>query len=534
MAGHPHAVRSDARVVVVGAGVGGLVAALLTACRGHPVTLVETHDGPGGKMRPLIVDGVPIDAGPTVFTMRWIFDEILARAGTTLEDLVQIDRLEVLARHAWRGRPGWLDLHATRGRSVEAIADFAGLAEARRFDAFCDEAARVYRELEGPVIRSSRPALLQLVGDLGIRGLACLTALGPLASLATSLRRRLHDPRLQQLFGRYATYCGASPWQAPATLMLVAHVEMAGVWAVRGGMRALAQSLAALAERRGVQIRYGQRCERLLVEGGRVAGVELAGGERLPAEHVVFNGDVAALARGLLGPAARPAVPARVLREPRSLSAVTWAMRARAEGMPLVRHNVFFDDDYAGEFDDIFGHGRLPRRGTVYLCAQDRLDDGEAPRGADGKERLLALVNAPAIGDRHAFDGAEIDPWQTSSLDLLAQCGTRLTTSHAGQTVRRTPAEFERLFPATGGALYGMATHGWMALLRRQGATTAVPGLYLAGGSVHPGPGVPMAAMSGALAAATLQAHLDSTSRSSRVLIGGGTSMPSVTTAATH
>lgn len=526
--------RSAQRVVVVGAGVGGLVSALLTACQGHEVTLVEAHDGPGGKMRPLVVDGAAIDAGPTVFTMRWIFDEILARAGTTLEALVGIDRLDVLARHAWRGREGWLDLHADRGLSMQAIAEFAGPAEARRFGAFCDEAAAVYRELEGPVIRSSRPDLLRLVGDLGPRGLARLTALGPLATLSRALSRRLHDPRLQQLFARYATYCGASPWQAPATLMLVAHVEMQGVWAVRGGMRALAQALATLAQQRGVRMRFSTPCRRVVLERGRVAGVELEGGERLGADAVVFNGDVAALARGLLGDAPQAAVPARVLRETRSLSAVTWAMRARTEGMPLVRHNVFFDADYAGEFDDIFTHRRLPRRGTVYLCAQDRLDGGAATLAPDGTERLLALVNAPAMGDSDRFEGAEIDTCQTSSFELLNQCGTRVTTTRPGQTHRRTPADFERLFPATGGALYGMATHGWMALLRRQGALTSLPGLYLAGGSVHPGPGVPMAAMSGALAAATMQAHLDSTSRSCRVLIGGGTSMPSATTAATH
>jgi 1-hydroxycarotenoid 3,4-desaturase len=522
------------KVVVVGAGIGGLVSALLLACRGHEVTLVEAADGPGGKMRPLVVDGQALDAGPTVFTMRWVFDEILARAGTTLEALVGVDRLSILARHAWRGRDGWLDLHASRDRSAAAIAAFAGPDEARRFERFCDEAARVYRELERPVIRSARPSLFPLIGDLGWRGLGTLAALGPLATLARALPRRLHDPRLQQLFARYATYCGASPWQAPATLMLVAHVEMEGVWAVRGGMRALAQSIAALALQRGARLRYGARVERIVAERGHAAGVELASGERLPADAVVFNGDVAALAQGLLGEPARAAVPARVARRPRSLSAVTWAMRAASSGMPLVRHNVFFDDDYAGEFEDIFVRRRLPRRGTVYLCAQDRLDGDPAQPASDGCERLLALVNAPPDGDRRSFDDAEIAPCESSSFALLDQCDTRLSIRRAHQVVRRTPADFHRLFPATGGALYGMATHGWTAVLRRLGATSALPGLYLAGGSVHPGPGVPMAAMSGALAAATMQASLDSTSRSRRVRISGGMSTPSATTAATR
>jgi 1-hydroxycarotenoid 3,4-desaturase len=529
-------------VVVVGAGVGGLVSALLLACRGYVVTLVEAQPGPGGKMRAVDLDGCAIDAGPTVFTMRWVFDEILQRAGTSLEALVGIDRLQILARHAWRGhggRNGHFNLHADRRAAVDAVAAFAGPAEARRFTAFADEAARVYRLLEGPVIRAPRPTLTRLIGDLGWRGLAALVSLGPLATLAGALPRRLHDPRLQQLFARYATYCGASPWLAPATLMLVAEVEMQGVWCVRGGMSALAEGLARLATERGVHARYGTRCRRILASGGRASGIELESGETLSADAVVFNGDVAALEGGLLGEPARHAVPASARRAPRSLSAVTWAQRTAVSGMPLVRHNVFFDEDYQSEFDDIFGqghghgHGRLPRRATLYLCAQDRLDGAPAQPASDGRERLLALINAPASGDEHPFDDAEIASCEISNARLLQECQTFLAPS-AGPVCRRTPADFHRLYPGTGGALYGRATHGWTALLKRAGSASALPGLFLAGGSVHPGPGVPMAALSGALAAATLQEHLDSTSRSSRVVTAGGTSTPSVLTADMH
>jgi len=533
--------RMPPRVVVIGAGIGGLAAAALLARRGLPVTLLEAADSPGGKLRPLIVDGAEIDAGPTVLTMRWVFDELFDELGGGLPALTP---LPLLARHAWRagsagrgprdGAPQLLDLHADRRRSADAIAAFASPAEARRYLQFCDEAARVYAQLERPYIRSSRPQFWQMVGDLGVRGLATLAALGPLATLAQALARRFDDPRLRQLFARYATYCGASPWGAPATLMLVAHVEQSGVWSVAGGMAALARALAARAEAAGAVLRHGARVRRIVVEGGRAAGVELEGGERLAATSVVFNGDVSWLP-ALLPEPVRRAVPAPLPPGARSLSAVTWALHARvrsAHGFVPSRHNVFFDDHYASEFDDIFRHRRLPARGTVYLCAQDRLDDA-APAPA-GRERLLALVNAPADGDRRAFDASETDPCQTRCLQLLRDCGLTIDVESPAQVVRRTPADFQRLFPGSGGALYGLATHGWMSLFRRSGATTALPGLYLAGGGVHPGPGVPMAAMSGRLAAATLLAHLGSTPRSSRVRISGGMSMPSATTAATR
>lgn len=523
-------VAADTRVVVVGAGIGGLVSALLLAAEGLDVTLVERAAAPGGKMRQLLPptgaaapgDG-GIDAGPTVFTMRWVFDQILARVGTSLDAHLSLQPLDVLARHAWQPASGTgdaarLDLHADPRRSTEAIGDFAGAAEARRFEAFCRQARKIYDTLEGPYIRSERPTLLRMALDLGPAGLATLSGLGPFASLWRSLARHFHDPRLQQLFGRYATYCGGSPFEAPATLMLVAQVEMDGVWSVDGGMSALARLFATLATARGARLRYGCGAEELLVERGRIAGVRLADGQRLPAEAVVFNGDAAALSGGLLGDAVRAAVPAVPVAR-RSLSALTWAMRATTTGFPLDRHNVFFNRDYAGEFDDIFRHGRLPREGTVYVCAQDR-GAGAAP-AASGEERLLCLVNAPAGADRRPLDPSEIEQCERTSLAMLQRCGLQVQPR---SVVITGPTEFHHLFPATGGALYGQASHGWMASFRRPGATTALPGLYLAGGSVHPGPGVPMAALSGRLAAETLLAHLGSTRRSGPVRISGGMS----------
>ena len=516
------------RVVVVGAGIGGLVSALLLAHRGLAVTVVEAAATPGGKMRQVVVDGAAIDAGPTVFTMRWVFEQILAEVGSSLESLLSLKPLEVLARHAWRGVGPTLDLYADKQRSAEAIAAFSSPAEARRFLAFCQQAQRVYAQLEGPYIRSERPTLPSMMRDLGPRGLLALAGLGPLASLWRSLARHFHDPRLQQLFGRYATYCGSSPFSAPATLMLVAQVELDGVWAVEGGMHAVAQALARLAQAHGVVFEYGQACEQILVQQGRASGVRLADGRSLAADSVVFNGDAHALASGLLGPQARQAAPA-VPTHRRSLSALTWSIHARASGFPLVRHNVFFDNDYRSEFEDIFQRRRLPQQGTVYVCAQDRHDDASGPTGP---ERLLCLVNAPADGDTRPFNAQETDPCEHRSLALLRQCGLTLQ-AQPHQVLRTTPADFHRLFPGTGGALYGPATHGWMSAFRKPSSTSALPGLYLAGGSVHPGPGVPMAAMSGRLAAATLMAHLDSTSRSRRVVISGGTSTPSATTAST-
>ena len=533
--GHMRGPSTRDRALVVGAGMGGLACALSLAQRGLHVTLLDSAPGPGGKMKPLVVGGAAIDSGPTVFTMRWVFEQLFEQAGASFTERVPCDPLSVLARHGWRGREDRLDLCAQPADSAAAIAAFSSPAEARRFRAFCEEAQRLYRHLEGPYIRSERPSMLSLMKDLGPGGLLALTGLGPFRSLWSALSKRFTDPRLQQLFGRYATYCGASPWQAPATLMLIAQVEMDGVWAVRGGMAQLAAAVAQLAAERGVVQRYGAQVAELLVEGGHARGVKLADGQELRADTVVFNGDVNALATAQLGRAAAVVGPPRPARQ-RSLSAMTWSVLAPTQGWPLSRHNVFFDRDYASEFRDIFGAARFPQQPTVYVCAQDRLDGaptGEGPGEAEA-ERLLVLVNAPACGDEQPGPSLareqEMQSCQDRTFQLLSACGLQVQR-HLGQEQRTTPWDFERRFPGSAGSLYGPATHGWMSAFRRGSARSPIPGLFLAGGSVHPGPGVPMATMSGRLAAETVMAHLDSTSPLRRVVISGGISMRSAMTA---
>ena len=506
------------RVVVIGAGIGGLVAALLLAARGLAVTVVERTAAPGGKMREVSVGGARIDAGPTVFTMRWVLDEILAEAGARLDDHLMLRPAGLLARHAWDDGSR-LDLFAAIDRSADAIGAFAGAPEAAGYRAFCARARAVYRALEHAFLRGTRPSPVSLVARAGIGGVRDLLNASPFARLWDALGEHFADPRLRQLFGRYATYSGSSPFAAPATLMLIAHVEQEGVWLVEGGMHRVARMLAALAEARGATFRYGAEAAEILAERSRVAGVRLATGERIAAEAVVCNADVAALAAGLFGvPAARAVAPGE--DAVRSLSAVTWMLHARAAGFPLPRHAVFFAPDYAAEFEAIFARGRLPDQPSVYVCAQDRDDAATAP---DGAERLLVLVNAPPTGDRTPPSPQEIASCEQATFARLARAG--LTLEPAAEPVVTTPAGFARLFPATGGALYGRAVHGWRASFRRPGAATALPGLVLAGGSVHPGPGVPMAAMSGRLAAAAVLADLASTRRFHRVAMPGGMSM---------
>jgi len=516
-------------VAIVGAGIGGLVSAALLAANGHRVRVFERASDVGGKASRTLVDGAAIDAGPTVFTLREVFDEIFAACGATLDDWVQIRRADVIARHRWRDGQR-MDLFADTQRSEAAVEAFAGSAGVAGYRSFHTEAARIYRILDRSFLRAGKvnwPG--PLMWRIGPWRIGDLLAIRPYESLWNVLGEHFADQRLRQLYARYATYCGSSPFSAPATLMLIAHVEAKGVWLIDGGMTALAEGLRRLAESLGAVFHTANEVSEIELRGRRASGVVLASGERIAADAVIANADPAALAWGDFGSAAARAVP-RYSPQRRSLSAFTWLYNARVSGFPLLRHNVFFSSDYAREFGEI-GAGRLPSEPTVYVCAQDREagDDGERI-ASSGRERLQILVNAPANGDLHNYTSEERERCTQAMRARLESCGLEL--EEAAPHVLSTPNEFAARFPSTGGAIYGRASHGWAASFLRQGARTRIPGLYCAGGSTHPGSGVPMAALSGRLAADAAWSALASTRRLHPVAMRGGMSMRSATTGA--
>ena len=507
--------------------MGGLTAAALLAARGFKVTLLERASHPGGKLRRVEVGGAQVDVGPTVLTLREVFEAVFADCGGALDVAVTLERDEVLARHVWPDGSR-LDLHADPDRSADAIAAFAGPAEARAFREFSRRARETFETLDGPFIRNPSPSVTGLMLKAGV---GRLSRIDPYQSYWKALEGVFCDARLRQLFGRYATYVGASPFLAPATLMLIAHVEQRGVWRVQGGLSRLPQALAALATANGAALRYAADAVEIVVEQGRAARVRLGSGEELAADAVIYDGDSGVLGAGGLGrEAARACAP--IAPAARSFSAFTLAMTAEVSGFPLAHHTVAFSPDYPAEFDDLAA-GRIPRDASLYVCAQDRGGEGER---SDGAERLFMILNAPATGDGGYPDEAEAERCEAMARRNLARCGVELGSA---QTVRIGPREFEATAPGTGGALYGQAGHGWAAAFSRPGTRSRVRGLYLAGGSVHPGPGLPMAALSGRAAADGVTADLRSsrrtagwtggwasTRRSGSTATPGGTSTP--------
>jgi 1-hydroxycarotenoid 3,4-desaturase len=337
------------------------------------------------------IDDREVDGGPTVLTMRSIFEQLFADAGACLHDRLTLLESPIIARHAW-SHGGVLDLYPDAQRSRQSIEDFAGTDNAIGFERFYSQSARIHQTLSETFMNASKPDPVTLVGRvLRQHHPSSLMAARPAPNLWRALGNFFSDERLQQLFARYATYVGSSPLSTPATLMLIAHVELEGVWLVDGGMHRLAAAMADLGQELGIDLHLNTHVSEVLVKGGKACGVRLEDGTSLPADVVVFNGDTDALATGQLGSAAMRAVKPRKV-EQRGLSALTWCIKGSSSGFDLDHHNVFFESDYPSEFNTIFEERNVPAKPTVYLCAQDRGPNGSL----NGSERLLMLVNAPA------------------------------------------------------------------------------------------------------------------------------------------
>ncbi len=499
--------------IIIGAGIGGLAAAVRLSAAGRKVIVIDRASEVGGKMRTLPSTAGPVDAGPTVFTMRPVFEDVFAAAGERLTDHVALEQEPLLARHWWRDGAE-LDLFADREASAQSIRQMGGAAAEADYRRFAAEAQRLYEAFEAPMMHTAKPSQSALTLRV-LREPGLIALMAPLSTLSKKLARSFRDPRLRQLYGRYATYVGGDPFQSPAILSLISHAEAAGVWRVTGGMHKLALSMKALAQNLGAEFILNTHVTRIETQSGRVAAVHTGDG-RHPCAEAVFNGDPRALTTGLLGSSVEQATPAKPL-EARSLSAYVWSFAANPRSPDLAHHNVFFGQDPTTEFGPIAG-GQQPHDPTLYICAEDR-GTGRTPPAT---ERFEIIMNGAPTTKTHP-SAEEINTCRQQTFGTLAQFGLTFDSSPPDRALT-TPAGFNSLFPATTGSLYGQSPHGMMAAFQRPTARTKVPGLYLVGGGTHPGAGIPMATLSARHAVEAMLSDRTSTSQSRQTVMRGGMS----------
>jgi len=503
-----------AEVVVIGAGVGGLAAAARLATLGHRVTVCEQAPEVGGKLARLERDGFAWDTGPSLLTMPQVLRELFeATGGPCGLDLVEVDPIA-----SYRFADG-TQLSAPRDDAAfereldRALGPGAG-EDWRRFAA---RAARVWDVVEQPFLRRTLdPAAL---ARLSLR-FGDLQAVAPFQTLRGLGKRYLRDARLRTFLERYATYTGSDPRRAPAALASVVHAERAfGAWYVRGGLRRIAEALAERAADRGATIRTGADVARVTSAGGRASGVVLADGQRLRADVVVANADAAHLYGELVDGGRGAAARRRLQRATPSLSGFVLLLGLRGRTPGLAHHTVLFGADYDAEFDALFGPRPRPVEDpTLYVSAPD--DPALAP---PGDESWFVLVNAPRQGQvgrgqvgrgqvgrsgAAQSGGATVD-WRAPGLaegyaqrllDLLAARGLDVRDRIAAREIV-TPADLADRTRAVGGAIYGTSSNGPRAAFLRPANRSPLPGLYLVGGSSHPGGGLPLVVLSAAIVA---------------------------------
>ncbi len=479
-----------ADVVIVGGGLGGLAAAIRLGAAGHAVTVLERNGNLGGQLADRERDGFRFDVGPTLLTLPELFDSLFELSGTSLSAEVELVRLDPQIRYRWADG-STLDVRDdpdATAKGFEALAAGGGDAY-RRFDA---HGRRIWELSERTFLEGPMAGPLPFARRMhSPRDLAAIDALRTLSGRA---RRMFDDPRLVQWAERYATCAGSSPFAAPATLSCIPHVESAhGTWYPLGGMSRLRDALVRAARRTGSVLRPGVEVEAIERNGHRVRGVRTTDGERVPADVVVADVDAEHLYTDLL-----PIAPMRrrVRQAPRSLSAVVIAAGVRGRTDGIAHHNVWFSESYRREFRQLVHERREAEEPTIYACVSSTTDPDQAP---PGDENWFLLVNAPSGAD------VERESARDHALVLLAERGVDLRYRLVFTEVM-APQDIAARYRSAGGAIYGSSSNGHRAAFLRPSNRGPLRGLYLVGGSTHPGGGLPLVLIGARITAELIRA----------------------------
>ena len=480
--------------------MGGLATAIRLAALGHRVSVFEQNERVGGKLNRLEKDGFRWDTGPSLITMPFVYRQLWEAAGKRLEDYVTLKPVEPVCRYFWPDGTR-LDASDSVGQMTAALealnpADVAGyfrfMAYSRKLydltaEAFLFNGLNHWRDF------------LQLNPVQAFQ-------IDPFRTVHGAVKSFFKDLHLIQLFDRYATYNGSSPFLAPATLNIIPYVELGmGGYYVEGGLYALAQAYQQLALEMGVEIHTGPACGvvQILLENKRATGLLLKSGQIIKADLVIANTDVTYTNTNLLP---------NIISNPKSLepscSGFVLFLGLDRQYEQLAHHNILFSPHYRHEFDQLFKERHPADEPTIYICWTGRSDPDHAPPGGSN---LFVLVNAPYISE--AFDwsapGATLR-YRDLILDRMEAFGLTDLRRHIVSEEVMTPLDLAGRYNADRGAIYGTSSNNrFSAFLRPPNRSRRVKGLYFVGGSTHPGGGVPLVTLSAKIVAGLVAADLE-------------------------
>lgn len=476
-----------AKVIVIGAGIAGIAAAIRQAVKGHEVAVYEANANPGGKLSAFKSGDFRFDAGPSLFTMPHYVDELFTLAGKNPKEAFSYKKLETVCRyfyedgtriHAW----------ANRDKLAEEIAlktkDLASSVHQ-----FLDYSARIYVITHSIFLEKSLHRLRSFLNWETLKAVFRFPKIDPFRSMNTANTDFFKDDKTIRFFNRYATYNGSNPYKAPATLNVIPHLEQHfGAYFPKGGMVAITQSLVKLAENLGVKFNYHARVEEILVEDKKVKGIRL-NGENIPADRVISNMDIWFTYRQLLK---KEVAPKRILSQERSSSALIFYWGIKAEFPELDLHNIFFSEDYKKEFAAIWEQQAIDVDPTIYVNISAKYQTEDAPKGA---ENWFVMINVPANTGQN-WDKLIAE----ARKNILHKLSRMLNRDIAPLIVNEEildPRSIEQKTASYQGSLYGTSSNNqFAAFLRHANFSSKIKELYFVGGSVHPGGGIPLALLS--------------------------------------
>ncbi len=476
------------RSIVIGAGLGGLTAASLLAARGFSVDVYEQNEHPGGKMQQFTSGGYRFDTGPSLLTMPFILEKLFSDCGEDLSEYLTLSELSPLCRYFYTDGIRF-DNYSDREKTIAEIKKFSE-HDADVYSEFLDYSETLYEKtadafLFNPLYNFSDLKQLNLLDFLGIDAFS---------TVSDKVDSFFKSPHIRQFFKRFTTYNGSSPYQAPATLNVIPHVELnQGGHYVKGGLYSVARALHELAKKMGVIFHFHTRAERINVANNRVQSITLADGSKKTCDILFANSDATDTIINLL-PAEATSKKRRKKQtslEP-SCSGFVMLLGSSKTWPQLKHHNIFFSDNYREEFDDIFNKKRLPADPTIYIANTSVSDPSHAP---ENSSNLFILVNAP-YDNGQDWDLLKRMYGDTIVNSLEDKGLTGLDDSIEVKEII-TPDIFLKQYGSNRGSIYGTSSNNtFSAFLRPRNKLRNLKNLYMVGGSTHPGGGIPLVVQS--------------------------------------